>query len=57
MSWRITVGDDRPRAAREHTIWRVLVGVQATVWIAILVTLLVVFLVGLFGSLFVQRSI
>ncbi len=41
----------------ETTIWRVLVGIQATVILLILASLLVIFLLGVFGSLFAQRSL
>ena len=41
----------------EVRTWRLLVGMQAAVIAVILLSILVIFLVGLFGSLFVQRAI
>lgn len=44
---------------RHHraTVWRILVGMQLTVIALILASLLIVFLIGLLSSLFVQRSL
>jgi hypothetical protein len=42
---------------REARSWRLLVGMQATVIAAILLSILLIFLVGLFAGIFVQRSL
>lgn len=57
MSWRIELPDEEPSGDRQRTAWRLLVGMQATVWIVIIASLLIIFVVGLFSSLFAQRSL
>ncbi|MGH7722180.1 MAG: hypothetical protein ACRENL_05010 [Candidatus Dormibacteria bacterium] len=51
---QVAGGSRRPR--RQDTAWRILVGLQATVLLLIVASLLIVLLTGLFGSLFAQHT-
>jgi len=46
-----------PEPPRQTTVWRILVGAQLTVATVIILSIAAIFLIGLFGSLFVQRGI
>jgi hypothetical protein len=54
---RTDPGEPGAEPPRQAATWRVLVGMQLAVITIILVTIAVVFLVGLYDSLFVQRSL
>lgn len=56
MTWRTQVRET-PTSAREHRVWRLLVGGQLTVIALILLALLVIYLMGALGALFSQHSL
>lgn len=57
MTGRRDVSDPPPGSRRETFVWRVLVASQVAVLALIVLSLLGIFLMGAFGSLFAQRTV